>query len=88
MPECQQKVSPASAFLPVVSCLSPASAFRHQCSIRYRWSRISPGLPNYSKLTTLVHASTQSVVYPDPFVSGSGLIYPDPDLTLLTRKSV
>jgi hypothetical protein len=33
MPE---KDSPASAFLPVVSCLSPASAFRHQGSVRYR----------------------------------------------------
>jgi hypothetical protein len=27
-----QKVSPASAFLPVVSCFSPASALRHQGS--------------------------------------------------------
>jgi hypothetical protein len=28
MPECQKKVSLASAFLPVVSCFSQASAFR------------------------------------------------------------
>ncbi len=47
MPECQKKVSPASAFLPVVGCLSPASAFRHKGSVRYRWSRISPALPSY-----------------------------------------
>ncbi len=43
----QEKVSPASAFLPVVSCFSLASAFRHQGSVRYRWSRISPALPSY-----------------------------------------
>jgi hypothetical protein len=30
MPECREKVSPASAFLPVVSYFNPASAFRHQ----------------------------------------------------------
>ncbi len=30
MSECWRKVSPASAFLPVVSCLSPASVFRHR----------------------------------------------------------
>jgi hypothetical protein len=47
MSECQRKVNPASAFLPVVSCLSPASAFRHQGSVWYRWSRISPALPSY-----------------------------------------
>jgi hypothetical protein len=45
MPE---KVSPASEFLPVVRCLSPPSAFRLQGSVRYRWSRISPTLPNYA----------------------------------------
>jgi hypothetical protein len=39
--------SPASAFLPVVSCFSPASAFRHQGSVRYRWSQTSPALPSY-----------------------------------------
>jgi hypothetical protein len=27
MSECRRKASPASAFLPVVSCLSPASGF-------------------------------------------------------------
>jgi hypothetical protein len=47
MPE---KVSPASAFLPVVSCLSPALAFRSQGSVRYRWSRISSALPSYGRL--------------------------------------
>jgi hypothetical protein len=32
MPECRnaEKISSASAFSPVVNCLSPASAFRHQ----------------------------------------------------------
>jgi hypothetical protein len=30
MPEFQEKVSPATAFLPVVSCVSPTSAFLHQ----------------------------------------------------------
>ncbi len=44
MPE---KVSLASAFLPVVSCLSPASAFRHHGSVRYCRSWISPAQPNY-----------------------------------------
>ncbi len=44
MPECQRKVSLASTFLQVVSCLSPASAFRHQGSARYRWSLISPAM--------------------------------------------
>jgi hypothetical protein len=42
-----KKVSPASAFLLVVSYLSPASAFRHQGSVRYHWTRISPALPSY-----------------------------------------
>jgi hypothetical protein len=46
MPKCHRKVSPASAFIPVVSCLSPASAFRHQRSVRYWWSWINPALPN------------------------------------------
>ncbi len=49
MPECRRKVSSASAFLPVVSCLSPASVFRHQGSVRYRLSRISPALPSYGQ---------------------------------------
>ncbi len=52
MTECWRIVSPASAFLPVVSCLSLASAFQHQGSFRCRWSRISPALPSYGcKLT-------------------------------------
>jgi hypothetical protein len=38
----------ASAFLPVVSCFSPASAFWHQGSVRYRWSRTSPVLSSYA----------------------------------------
>ncbi len=29
MPECREKVCPASAFLRMVNCVSPASAFRH-----------------------------------------------------------
>jgi hypothetical protein len=48
MPECRNagdKVSQASAFLPVGSCLSPASSFRHQGSVRYSW--FSPALPSY-----------------------------------------
>jgi hypothetical protein len=49
MPEYRRKVSPASAFLPVVSCLSPASVFRHQGSVRYRWSRIIQALPSSVK---------------------------------------
>ncbi len=50
MPECREKVSPASAFLPVVSWFSPASAFRHQGSVRYRWSRTSLALPSYGNI--------------------------------------
>jgi hypothetical protein len=42
MPE---KVNQASAFLLVVNCLIPASAFWHQGSVQYRWSRNSPALP-------------------------------------------
>jgi len=30
MPDYQKNLDPASAFRPVVSCISPASAFRHQ----------------------------------------------------------
>ncbi len=44
MLERRRKVSPASAFLPVVSCLSPAPVLRNQISVRYRWSRIIPAL--------------------------------------------
>ncbi len=51
MPE--GKVSPASAILPVVSFLSPVSAFRHHGSIRYRWSRISPTLPSYVEMVPM-----------------------------------
>jgi hypothetical protein len=43
MPE----VSPASAFLLVVSFFSPASPFRHQGSFRYRWSQISLAWSSY-----------------------------------------
>ncbi len=50
MSEYRRKVSPASTFLPVVSCISPASAFRHQGSVRYRWSRISPALLSNANL--------------------------------------
>ncbi len=37
---------------PVVSCFSPASAFRHQGSVRYRWSRLvrqRPAMDFYEK---------------------------------------
>jgi hypothetical protein len=47
IPECRIKLSQASAFLPVISCFSLASAFRHQGSVRYRWLQISPALPRY-----------------------------------------
>jgi len=49
MSECRRKASPVSAFLPVVSCLSPASLFWHQDSVQYRWSRIIPALPSYAE---------------------------------------
>ncbi len=59
MPECRKKVSLASAFLPVVSYFNPASAFRHQGSVQYCWSRISPALPSYGydgqNVTMLLH---------------------------------
>jgi hypothetical protein len=50
MPERRRKVSPASTFFPVVSCLSPASALRLQGSVGYSWSWsswISTALPSY-----------------------------------------
>jgi hypothetical protein len=50
MSEYRRKVSPTSAFLPVDSCLSPASVFRHKGSVRYRWSRIIPALPRPGRL--------------------------------------
>jgi hypothetical protein len=43
MPECRRKVSTATAFLPVVSCLSPASAFRH----RHSGIRVQSGTPGH-----------------------------------------
>ncbi len=43
-------VSPASAFLPVVSCLSLASVFRNHGSVRYRWSRIIPALSSSARV--------------------------------------
>jgi hypothetical protein len=43
----QEYTLQASAFLPVISCFSLASAFRHQGSVRYRWLQISPALPRY-----------------------------------------
>ncbi len=49
MLECwtfRRKVCPALAFLLVVSCLRPASAFKHQGSVWYRWSQISLALPS------------------------------------------
>jgi hypothetical protein len=41
--ERETELSPASALLSVVNCLSPASAFRWRCS------RINSALPNYGK---------------------------------------
>jgi hypothetical protein len=61
MQECWWKVSLASAFLPVVSYLSPASAFRHQGSVRYRWSWISPTLPSYAHMELLTHPSKKAI---------------------------
>ncbi len=43
MSECRRKVSPASAFLPVVICLSPASVFRHPAG--HGLVRHCPALP-------------------------------------------
>jgi hypothetical protein len=48
MPE--KKVSPASAFLPVVHCLSPASAFRHQGSPVHGSIRHCPAMPPMSMM--------------------------------------
>ncbi len=51
MLECRntrEKVSLASAFLRLINCVSPASAFRHSGSLWYRWSQISPVLPSYA----------------------------------------
>jgi hypothetical protein len=64
MPECRRKISPASAFLMVVSCLSHATAFRHQGSVRYRWSRISPALPSYvnAKVSSLRHINDMLLI--------------------------
>jgi hypothetical protein len=61
MLECREKVSPALAFPPIVSCFSPASAFQHQGSVRYRWSRISPALPGCCMIR-LDHNLTPSIV--------------------------
>jgi hypothetical protein len=44
----RQRVSLILAFLPAVSCSSPASAFRHQGSVRYLWSRTWQALPCYA----------------------------------------
>ncbi len=44
----QEKISPASALLPVVKCLSPASG-----SVRCPWSRISPVLPSYANFVSI-----------------------------------
>ena len=63
MPECRKKVSPASAFLPVVRCFIPASAFRHQGSVQYRWSRTSPSLPSYA-IRFLAHIDCYKI--PEP----------------------
>ncbi len=62
MPECRRKVSPASAFLPVVSCFSPASAFQYQGWERYRWSRISPALPSYAIVLVFVSLISDFII--------------------------
>ncbi len=48
MPECQRKVSLASAFLSAFNFLSPALVFRHHGLVRYSCSWISPALPRYA----------------------------------------
>ncbi len=45
-----EKVSPASAFLPVVNCFSPASAFRHSPS--GQWTNF-PGVLKPILISTL-----------------------------------
>jgi hypothetical protein len=52
MPEHRRKVSTASAFLPVVSCLSPASVFRHQGTL-VTLVRLVPLVTDYSGITQL-----------------------------------
>jgi hypothetical protein len=42
MPECLEKVNPATVFLPLVKCFSPASK-----SVRCRWSRGSQAMPTF-----------------------------------------
>ncbi len=50
MLERRKKNIPASAFLPVVHCLSPALAFWHQGSVWYRWSQNNQALASYDFL--------------------------------------
>ncbi len=97
----RRKVSPASAFLTIVSCLSPASAFLHQGSIRYRWSRIIPALPSSAihTCTFTMHARRQQISGA-PFkkensqqtgsvcTGQSGISYPIPFNSLKFRKRV
>ncbi len=60
MPECQRKVSPASAFLLVVSCISLASTFWYQGSVWYHWSRISLALPSYAITWLITHGFSRT----------------------------
>jgi hypothetical protein len=54
-----EKSQSGSAFLPVVGCFSPASAFRHQGSVRDSWSQISPALPSYAGIRHKIPSSHQ-----------------------------
>jgi hypothetical protein len=61
---------PALAFIPLVSCLSPASIFLHQGSVRYRWSRTIPAL--------LMPSSAQIICLPiGPYLSHHGCLSAD-----------
>jgi hypothetical protein len=72
IPECQKKVIPASAFLPVVNFVSPASG-----SVRYLWSQINPAVPGYAKFPV------GSVCF---WTSGSVIICTDPDPSVIQQK--
>ncbi len=68
MPECRRKVSPASAFLLVVSCISMASTFWYQSSVWTHWSRINraacrtPSLPSYAITWQITHRFSRTAV--------------------------
>ncbi len=60
MPECRRKVSPASAFLLVVSCISLASRFWYQGSVWYHLSRISLALSSYATTWLITHGFSRT----------------------------